>query len=414
MSRRTILANNGAMAAIVLALCFVFNMLGRGMGDSYIVFLLPLGNDFGWSRSEVSSVYSIYLIVVGLSAPVTGWMFDRFGPRVVYALGFASLGAGYFLAGGLTQLWQFQLCVGVLGGIGVSALGMVSASSLIRRWFRGNMSTAIAVAYAGFGLGEMLIVPLAQYLIGAQGWRETYRVLGGALMVFLPFVVVLPWRAFAAGNADYQTQERSLSAEKPASSLLRALRTPGYWLLVQVFVFTALGMYTVVVQMVAYFVDIGFAPLQAASAFGAAGMLSVLGMIATGWFCDRIGYRAAATASFVSTFLGIGLLLALSYRASGELLVAWVLVFGIAQGARGPIIASLAARLFPGPGFATIYGTIFACMSVGSGLGSWISGALHDLTGGYRASFLFSMACIVLAAAPFWTSRTLGRFNRGR
>ncbi len=400
------------MPALVLALCFVFNMLGRGLGDSYIVFLLPLGNEFGWSRSEVSSVYSIYLVVVGLSAPATGWMFDRFGPRAVYATGFLSLGAGFFLAGGLTQLWQFQLCVGVLGGIGVSALGMVAASSLIRRWFRRNMSTALAVAYAGFGLGEILIVPLTQYLIGAQGWRETYRILGVTLLVLLPFVALLPWRAFAAGNDDYQAHQRSLAPEGTFSALARALRTPGYWLLVQVFVFTALAMYTVVVQMVAYFVDIGFAPLQAASAFGTSGLLSVMGMIATGWFCDRIGYRATATATFVSTFLGIALLLALSYRPSGELLVAFVLVFGIGQGARGPIIASIAARLFPGAGFSTIYGTIFACMSIGSALGSLMSGALHDLTGGYRASFFFSMGCVLLAVMPFWTSKTLGRFGR--
>jgi len=66
------------------------------------------------------------------------------------------------------------------------------------------------------------------------------------------------------------------------------------------------------------------------------------------------------------------------------------------------------ARIFRGSGFATINGTIFACMSVGAALGSWVSGVLFDLSGGYRASFVFSMACVVIAALPFWSSRPLG------
>src|SRR5512144_1724072 len=106
-------------ALFVLLLCFAFNMLGRGIADSYIVFLLPLSADFGWSRAQVSSVYSVYLVVTGLAGPMTGMMFDRWGPRVVYPMGVLSLGVGVLLAGGLAHLWQFYLCIGVLGGIAV-------------------------------------------------------------------------------------------------------------------------------------------------------------------------------------------------------------------------------------------------------------------------------------------------------
>jgi MFS family permease len=89
----------------VLAACFALNMFGRGLGDTYAVFLLPLERDLGWSRSELTSVYSIYLLVNGFTAPFVGLMFDRLGPRWVYGAGMASLGAAMLLAGGLTQLW---------------------------------------------------------------------------------------------------------------------------------------------------------------------------------------------------------------------------------------------------------------------------------------------------------------------
>jgi MFS family permease len=136
-------------------------------------------------------------------------------------------------------------------------------------------------------------------------------------------------------------------------------------------------------------------------------MLSVIGVSGAGWLADRYGHQRAATLSFSGTFAGVCVLFLMSFQSTHWLLVAYVLLFGICQGARGPLIASLSARLFPGPGQAAIYGAIYACMSVGSGLGALLAGLLHDLTGGYRASFVLSLCCVLLAAAPFWTSNTL-------
>uniref|UniRef100_UPI0040554990 MFS transporter n=1 Tax=Orrella sp. TaxID=1921583 RepID=UPI0040554990 len=74
--------SDGQLALLVLFICFAFNMAGRGIADTYVAFLLPLETEFGWSRSGISSVYSIYLLANGLSAPFIGVLFDRWGPRV--------------------------------------------------------------------------------------------------------------------------------------------------------------------------------------------------------------------------------------------------------------------------------------------------------------------------------------------
>lgn len=395
-----------AMPALVLALCFAFNFIGRGVGDTYMVFLLPLGSEFGWHRSQMTSVYSALMVISGLASPLAGIAFERWGPRVLYASGLGLLGTGYFLAGQAHTLWQFYLCIGVLGGLGAAAVGMVPAAALISRWFDRRLSTAIGLAYAGFGCGALLMVPLAQTLIDAHGWRDAYQRIGGALLVLLPLSLALPWRRIRAGLARTPPPQLRSVALLPVQ-LRTALVDRRFWLMVQVMFFTATGMYLIIVQSVAYLVDIGFTPLQAAGAFGSAGMLSVLGVSGAGWLADRFGHRRAATLSFSGTFLGTVVLFLMSFQTPHWLLGAYVLLFGLCQGARGPVIASLSARLFPGPGQAAIYGAIYACMSVGSGLGALLSGALHDLTGGYRASFLLSMACVFIAAAPFWTPRIL-------
>ena len=134
-------------ALAVLATCFALNMFGRGLGDTYAVFLLPLEREFGWTRSELTSVYSIYLLVNGCTAPLVGLVFDRLGPRWVYGAGMLSLGSAFFLAGSLASLWQFYLFIGALVGIGVSLNGMVPGSALLARWYRERLSTAMGVAY---------------------------------------------------------------------------------------------------------------------------------------------------------------------------------------------------------------------------------------------------------------------------
>ena len=383
-------------------------MFARGLGDTYAVFLLPLERELGWSRSELTSVYSIYLLVNGCTAPFVGLLFDRLGPRWVYGAGMASLGAAMLLASGLTQLWQFYLFIGVLVGVGVSLNGMVPASALLARWYRERLSTAIGIAYSAFGVGTVLFVPVVQYLVQEYGWRMSYRVLGWTLLGLAPVVVVfIPWKRFAAGGTRHQ-------AAAPASgrwTLAAALRSQVFWGLIQVFFFTAAGMFSIVVQLIAFFVDAGFSPLAAASAFGTVGLLSAMSVMGSGMAADRFGYRQTVTASFAGTLSGMLVLLALTVTPSWFLLVLFVPLFGLCMGVRGPIVSSVCARYFAGPRVATIYGLIYASNAVGAAVGAFAGGLLHDLTGGYRAGLLMALVLIALAALPFWTVRELRNYR---
>src|SRR5882672_2100700 len=185
-TRRKDLIRNTAVT--VLGVCFALNMFGRGLGDTYVVFLLPLEREYGWTRSQLTSVYSIYLLVHGLTSPLVGMLFDRLGPRWVYATGMACLGAAFLLAAGLVSLWQFYLFIGALVGVGVSLNGMVPGSALLARWYRERLATAIGIAFSAVGVGTIVFVPLAQYLVAHYDWRFAYRFLGALLLVLLPLV----------------------------------------------------------------------------------------------------------------------------------------------------------------------------------------------------------------------------------
>jgi MFS family permease len=386
-------------------------MFGRGLGDTYAVFVLPLERDYGWTRSQLTSVYSIYLLMHGFTSPLVGMIFDRLGPRWVYTTGLACMCGAFFLAAGLSNLWQFYLFVGGLVGIGVSLTGMVPGSTLIARWYRERLSTAIGIAFSAAGVGTILFVPLTQALVGDYGWRLAYRVLGTALLILVPLVAfVVPWKRFYAGHPE-RVQSARVAGAGAGWTLRGAMRSPLYWGLCQVFFFTAAAMFTVMVQLVAFFVDVGFSPLAAASAFGALGFMSAISVMGSGFTSDRFGYRQTVTATFAGTATGMALLLALTYVPSHLLLVLFVPIFGLCMGVRGPIVSSISTRYFAGPNVATIYGTIYATNAIGAAFGSLMGGVLHDLTGSYRPGLAVAMVCVVIASTPFWTVPALREFR---
>jgi MFS family permease len=386
----------------VLALCFFFNFVSRGVGDTFLVFLLPLQQQFGVQRAQMTGIYSMLMLVAGLASPFAGWVFERWGPRTLYAAGIGLMAAGYLIASHATQLWHLHLGVGFLAGLGCGAVGMVPAAAMLSWWFSTRLSTAMGIAYSAFGCGTLVMVPLAQALIDAIGWRHTYLVIGIAVLAVGVAAYFMPWRAITAARR-YAAAPKTGDAGR--SPLRAAIVQPRFWLLVQVMFFTALGMYLILPQSVAYLIDIGFSPLESATSVGAASMLSVAGVSTSGWMSDRFTHKKAATVSFIGTAIGIGMLFALTYNPSQWLLVGYVVLFGVCQGARGPVVASLSAKLFSGRGQSTVYGAIYALMSIGTGLGALLSGALHDWTGGYRAGFILALECVALAAAPFWLSQ---------
>ncbi|OGA17785.1 MAG: hypothetical protein A3I63_09975 [Betaproteobacteria bacterium RIFCSPLOWO2_02_FULL_66_14] len=398
-------------AIAVLATCFVLNLLGRGGGDTYAVFLLPLEREFGWARSQLTGVYSAYLLVGAFMAPFAGSLFDRFGPRTTYTAGLTVLAAAFFLASFIGNLWEFYLFIGVMIGVGVGLVGMVPASALLTRWFRERLSSALGIVFAAGGMGGLMFVPSVQALLGLLEWRSVYQILGGLMLLAAPIAALaVPWNTYVQGHPRLRVEHES---RRPGEgwTVAAAMGTRIYWGMVQVFFFTATAMFVVLVQAVVYLIDIGFAPMTAAMAYGLLGMLSVISVSGSGVLSERFGARQTATASFAGTAAGVLLLLAMSFVGSGLLLAVFVLVFGLSMGVRGPIISSIATRQFAGPRVATIYGTIYSANAIGAAFGSLTGGVLHDLTGGYRTGFLVSLCAIVFAVMPLWTVRALRDFR---
>ncbi|WP_027553643.1 MFS transporter [Bradyrhizobium sp. Cp5.3] len=387
-------------ALVVLALCFTLAVLGRGLSESFTVFLKPISQDLGWDRAQVVSIYSLTWLISGLTAPLVGRLFDHSGPRIVYSLGLLLLGSAFLIAGHAQQLWQFQISIGVCVGIGVAFIGNVPNSILLGRWFGPRLPTAMAVVYSAMGGGVLALLPASQLLIDHLGWRETYQLFGFAALGLLVPLMLLPWRLFATGS-PHVLKKTDPHFIDHGWTLLSAMRHHAFWALFSTFFFTAVGMYAIAAQIVAYLIDAGFPPLQAATAWGFSGVVLVFGMLGVSALDGLIGRRPSVLLSYAISILGIALLWLLQYYPNIILLTGFVVCFGSMMGSRGPLITATAMKIFRGERVGTIYGTISIGSGLGSAFGSWSGGLIHDATHGYNALLVFALASVILGMIPF-------------
>ena len=388
------------VALVVLALCFVLSLLGRGLGETFTVFLKPISESLGFDRAEVVSVYSLCALSSGVSAPFIGRLFDMSGPRLIYMLGLTLLGAAFLFAAFADRLWQFQLGVGLCVGVGIAFIGIAPTSILLGRWFGQRLPTALAVVYSATGAGVLILLPASQILIDRLSWRGAYLTFGGVALFLLIPLLLLPWRLFSAGSPQVVKRAGNELADE-GWTLTRAMRHHAFWALFATFFFTAIGMYSITPQIVAYLVEAGFQPLQAATAWGFSGVVLPFGMLGVSQLDGLIGRRPSVLISYALSILGIVMLWALQWDPSFWLLTGFIVCFGSMIGSRGPLLAATAMKMFRGKRLGTIYGSISIGSGLGSAVGSWTGGLIHDLTHSYNPLLAFALVAVVLGMIPF-------------
>ncbi|HEV2186942.1 MAG TPA: MFS transporter [Stellaceae bacterium] len=397
---------------MILAAAFTAFTIGAGLMHSYAVFLIAFIEEFGWSRGETSIAYSVSQLVAGASSPVVGTLVDRLGPRRLLLLGGALLVLGLAASAFVHRLWQIVALYGVVMTFGSNCLGLVVFVPLLSRVFVRQRGMAISIVQSANGFARAVSAPTVQFMISTIGWRTSYLV-QAAFMAALVFPLAAwfrradPSRATATGDPGGEAAPALSPATAPPRgwTLGEAIRTPHFWLLFAVYLFTGLGSFFVSLHQLAFAVDRGFDKLYAAEVLGMGAFLAVFGTIVTGTLSDYIGREVSAIMAY--GFSIVGVICALMITDSSQHLLLWLhaCLFGLTWGARGPAITAKTADLFPGAQLGAILGVITIGSGLGAALGSWGAGIIFDLSGSYRLAFILSIAAYACGVVAFWALR---------
>ena len=391
-------------AWIVLGALSICMLAATGLRSAFGVYIKPMEVEFGWSRGAMSGPAALSLLLLGAVGPWVGRLADRWGPRLVVIVGLVVLALGTIASATVHSLWTVYLFAGILTPLGAGALGMSVSSAVAARWFESRRGLVIGILGAGMSAGQLLVIPLAAGLTLWFGWRQSFLFLGlGLLAVGLPLGWLVRNDPDDVGRRPYgATGPRMTAAASAAATaasrvgLLEASRVPAFWLLMSTFFvcgYTTGGM--VLTHFIPHSAEHGFSTMAAAQALGVMGAMNIVGTIASGWLCDRIGRRGPLAVYYLVRGLSFILLI---YVWNVPSLHVWAAIFGLNYISTVPPTTALTANIFGRYSVGELSGWIFFAHQVGAALGAALGGWIYEWTGTYDAAF-FSAAVLGFIAS---------------
>jgi MFS family permease len=380
-----------------------------GGGGLYVfpVFIASFQQEFGWSMTQVSIAAALFGIAMGLSNPLVGNLFGRFGARKTM-LAAAMVSVLTLLAfAGLQNLWMLY-AVTLFSGFAVAGTTILPAQTLVNNWFDRFRGRAMGLTMLGIGAGGFLLPPFNEFMIRLVGWRTAWVV--GAVMVVgivIPLIAIFvrTWPSDLGLLVD-GADERSDSAPAPPISGLSvksAVATATFWLLLTIFLLQLIGVSAMNFHFVPFATqELGFEPQQAAFYYGLTVGFSIIGRLLFGWLADRWPPALLLAVSFALLALGPWLIEVLLLRLElREVRLLWLyaIPFGIGIGANFVTMPVLVGRCFGQLHFSRIMGLLMSGFAAGIIIGIPGAGFVFDRTGSYEWVLIACGAGLLLAMA---------------
>jgi MFS family permease len=351
---------------------------------SMAVALAPVQAEFSADRGGASLPYTLTMIGFGLGGILMGRLSDRFGVFVPVLIGGTSLGIGFVAAGLAPGLLPFTLVHGLLIGLlGCSATfaPLVADTAL---WFNRHRGIAVAICASGNYLAGTVWPPILQYFFERAGWRATYVGVGVFCAVTisgLAFVLRKRPPALELNFSGTQTKRSELPLGLSPNTLMVLLSVAG--------VACCVAMSMPQVHIVAYCSDLGYGAARGAEMLSLMLGFGIVSRLVSGWISDRVG--GLRTLLLGSALQGVALVLFLPFDGIVSLYVVSAM-FGLFQGGIVPAYALIVREYFSPLEAGTRTGIVLMATLFGMALGGWMSGAIFDLTGSYRAAFVNGIA----------------------
>jgi cyanate permease len=297
-------------------------------------------------------------------------------------------------------LWQLYLLFLVLGVAMSSGPAPVPYGVVISHWFDRHRGLALGLSMMGIGVGSVVVPMLAQRLITMFGWRMTFAIFGGAvLLLSLPVVAALlqndPRQRGLQPDGDERSGASQMQSQNTQGLTWREIwHSPAFWMLMCIFSLAGASVHGAVLHMSAIFTDRGVAAERAAIATSLVGAAVIVGRLASGYLLDRLFAPRVAMLFYGATAVGIAMLCA---GISGPLALAASFLVGLGMGAEVESMGYMMSRYFGLRAFGTAYGYAFGAFLIAGSAGVFLMGAGYDRFHSYTVPLAGLCGAMVIA-----------------
>ena len=388
----------------IVATCIFVAFVTNGARNSFGIFVLPMSEEFEWSRGTISFAAALGFMVNGITQPFMGQLLDRFGGRRVITVSIAVFGVAT-VALSLTFHYLFLIFLfGIVSSIALSGMSLNNTGTLLSRWFRRRRATVVGLNASGLSAGGLILVPLGMYLLQSTNWRITWVAFGLAVLALsVPLAFFfLKDDPKDMGLSPDGDDEPADTPGNPASRRIAGILDTDQWkesyrsmpIWQMTIAYFACGYTTAVlsVHFVPFADSLGIGPQTAAFIFALMMGLNVVGSIGAGVLSDKFSRKNML--GIVYFVRGTAYMLMLASVVFFDLGTVALLIFAIVAGvswiATAPLTTALIADVYGVRALGTISGVAFLVHAVGSGISIWLAGELFDRTGSYTLPFLIA------------------------
>ena len=366
--------------------------LALGSLYAWSVFVLPLEQEFGWTRAQTSWVFTIAIVTFAITFIFAGRMQDVRGPRLCAFLGAVLVSLGFFLASLTASLGYLYLIFAVVGA--GNGFGYATPMPVASKWFPDKRGLVVGLMVGGYGAGSAIIGPAASSLIQSMGWRPTFRLLGG---VFFVMGMIGTWLLTnpPAGYRPRGWTPPATAAARRDFSTAEMLRTPQFYALWLAYCLGATAGLMTISQLVPFARSAGLGPAAATFAITVGAFGNAGGRILSGWLSDMMGRLTTLRVMVLASAVAMPAL----FIWREEVLLFYILVAAVywCYGTQLSVFASATADLYGTRNLGLNYGVLFTAWGAAGILGPMVAARVYDASGGYRYAFYAASGLAVVA-----------------
>lgn len=354
------------------------------------VFIVPLEQEFGWSRTTISAQGLFGVLILVFGSPFLGRLIDKIGVRGVAVVSLTAYAMSIFAASYLVVSLASFYVAAILTALVALGSSPLTFTRVITGWFDSARGLALGISLMGTGLVAALAPPMLTAYVDEFGWRAGYR----ALSIFVFAMAVMVWIFIKEDPEHEQTDMKKIIASKDKIGLVQLIKSRVFIQLAGIFFMVAVAVSGVIVHFIPMLVSLEIDAAAAGNIAAVLGVSVMVGRLVAGFLIDR--FHAPNVASVLFGMSSLGLLMFLLGGANYSILAA--VAIGISMGAEVDLIGYLVSRYFGLSMYGSIYGILYAVFLVGASLSPLLLGYLFDVNGGYTESLILATALLTTAS----------------